>query len=107
MIRSGIPEGVLEGRQQLGSQRAVDDAVIAGQGDGHHTGEGDAAVLLLDRLAPDRADGEDGGVRRVDDGGEFANAIHAEIGNRGGAALILVRQQFAVSRPGGKVAHLG
>ena len=37
------------------------------------------------------ADGEDGGLRRIDDGTEFLDAIHAEIGDGERATLIFVR----------------
>ena len=50
--------------------------------------------------------GQDRGMRRVDDGGEFLDAIHAEIGNGRCAALIFRGQQFARPRPGGQVLHL-
>ena len=43
----------------------------------------DAAVLGLDRLPPRGADRQDRRLRRIDDGGEFAHAVHAEIGDRG------------------------
>ena len=40
-----------------------------------------------------RADRQDGGVRRIDDRLEALDAVHAEVGDRCGAALILVRRQ--------------
>src|SRR6476646_5921434 len=69
-------------RDQLGAERAVDYAVIAGESHRHHAGESHAALLGLYRLPPRGAYRKDSGVRRIDDGGEFADAIHAEIGDR-------------------------
>ncbi len=47
------------------------------------------ALVRVDPLLAD-ADREDSAVRRVDDGGELLNAVHAEVGDRRGAALVLV-----------------
>src|SRR5580704_15795786 len=83
-----------EGADQLGTQGAIYGAVIAGQGHTHH-------MSYLDLAAPhDRpllagADGEDRGMRRVDDSGEVVDAIHAEVGDGRGAALIFLRLEFS------------
>ena len=45
-------------------------------------------------------------MRRIDHGGEILDAVHAEVGDRGGAALIFLRLEFA--RPGSRreILHL-
>ena len=68
--------------------------------------EGDPAIGGLDRPPRAGAGGEDGGVRRVDDGREFAHAEHAEIGHRAGAALDLGGRELAGASTGGEVLHL-
>ena len=42
------------------------------------------------------SDRQDGGVRWVDDGGEVLDAEHAEVGHRGGAALVFLRLQLCI-----------
>ncbi len=46
-------------------------------------------------------------MRRIDDGGEFAHAIHAQIGDGAGAALVFVRLELLGAGAFGKVAHFG
>src|SRR5262245_18578197 len=79
----------LEGREQLGAERAVDHAVVDRERDAHH-GRDLERVVLDDRALLAAADGEDRGLRRVDDGVEAVDAVHAKIGDRGRAALIFV-----------------
>ena len=93
-IVTGCSTRSLEGRQQLGAERAVDHAMIAGERHRHDAGEGDAAVRGLDRLPTRGADRQDGRLRRIDDGGELAHAVHAEIGDRRRAALIFARREL-------------
>src|SRR5215475_10115840 len=104
--RHGLLDESLERRQQLGPERAVDHAVIAGERHREHAREGDAAVLLLDRLPPRGADRKYRRLRRVDDGGKFAHAVHAEIGNGGGTALVFVRLEPSVARARRQLLHL-
>src|SRR3984893_2018055 len=95
----------LEGADQLGAERAVDRAMIAGQGHAHHMRDLDLAAA---RHGPFLAgtDRKDGGVRRVDHGSEMIDPVHAEIGDRSGAAPILLRLELAGPRPRRKILHL-
>src|ERR1700683_5550800 len=95
----------LEGGKELRAERAIDHTVIAGQRHAQQAGEGDAAVVLLDGLAPRGPDGQNGRVRQVYDGGKLAYAVHAEIGNRRRSALIVGRCELLVPRPRRKVFH--
>src|SRR5580692_2904325 len=58
-----------------------------------------------DSLTARGADREDRGVRRIDDGGELAHAVHAEIGDRRRAALVIRRLKLLVARARGEVLH--
>src|ERR1700730_7930776 len=80
----------LERADQLGAERAVDRAVVARQGHAHHLRDLDLAVFDNWALLAG-ADRKDGGMRRVDHGGEVIDAVHAEIGYSRGAALIFLR----------------
>src|SRR5258708_4480521 len=84
----------LECAEQLGAERAVDCAVIAGQSHAHQLRDFDLAVLD-DRALLASADREDGGVWRVDHGGKILDAVHPEVGDGGGAALIFLGLEFA------------
>src|SRR5262245_6071283 len=104
--RHGSLNKSLERRQQFAHARALHHPVIAGERHRQHAREGDAAVLRLDRLPPRRADREHRRLRRIDDGGKFAHAVHAEIGDGGGTALILVRCEPSRARARGHLLHL-
>src|SRR5262249_51709266 len=104
--RHGLLDESLERRQQLGPERAVDHAVIAGQRHREQAGERNAAVSLLARLPPRGADRQHRRLRRIDDGGKFAHAVHAEIGDGGGTALVLVRCELSHTRPRRQLLHL-
>src|SRR5215472_16486925 len=71
----------LERTDQLCAERSVDSTVMGRQRHFHLSGDGDLAVTNHGALYAG-ADRQDGGMGRVDDGGEFLDAIHAEIGNR-------------------------
>src|SRR5215472_19126516 len=96
--RHGLLDESLERRQQLGPERAVDHAVIAGERHREHACARNAAVFLLDRLPPRGADRQHRRLRRIDDGGKFAHAVHAEIGNGGGPTLVFVRRELSRAR---------
>mmetsp|Transcript_10498 Transcript_10498/g.42445 ORF Transcript_10498/g.42445 Transcript_10498/m.42445 type:complete len:452 (+) Transcript_10498:266-1621(+) len=100
---------VAEGLEELRGRGLVDDAAVVREARGHRGGFfGRRAILRRDGPAGDpRADGEDAGLRRVDDGGELGDAEHAEVGDRAGAALELVRLELAVARSAREVADLG
>src|SRR5947207_3085322 len=67
--RRRLFEQALEGPQELGGHRAVDGAMVGGQGDGHHRA-GDEPIALDDRAPLGGADGEDGDLGEVEDGVE-------------------------------------
>src|SRR5262245_24876071 len=77
--REGSFEQLTQPREEARSVRAIDDTVVAAQGDGHDIAEGKAVRRFLDRRAPRAADREDRDLRRVDDRGEGANAEHPEV----------------------------
>src|SRR5665811_296776 len=86
----------LEGGEQLAAERAVHHAMIAGQRDRQLADEFHSPVFGFDWCAARGADRQNGGVRRIDDGGELAHAVHAEIGNGAGAALVFVRLELCL-----------
>src|ERR1051326_8014890 len=65
----GVLDQRLEGADQDGAERAVDGAVIARQRHAHDVGGFDLAVTHHRALFA-AADRKDGGVRRIDHGGE-------------------------------------
>ena len=79
--------------QPLSSDCAIDDAVIARERDAHHVDRLVRTFGLAGRndLLGSAADGQDTGLRRVDDGGEVRYAEHAQVGDGDGAAHELVR----------------
>ena len=52
------------------------------------------------------ADRQDAAMRRVDDRRELAHPVHAEVGNREGAALKLLELQFAGAGAGNEILGL-
>src|SRR2546427_7185852 len=68
--------------------------MVAGQGQHHGRLDGGLAVLGDDAIG-DATDGEDGGLRRVDDGVEGIHTVHAEGGDGGAAVLGVGRGQLA------------
>src|ERR1051326_1227807 len=88
----------LERGQQLGAERTVDHAVVAGHRDAEQARERDAAIGLFYRLAPRRTDPQNSRMWRIDEGGEFAHAVQAEIRNARRAALELVGREFLGAR---------
>ena len=88
-------------------ERTIDDAVAHVKVDRHLAGEPDASVRALDRPASGGADRQNGGVRRIEDGGELANPMHAEIGDGAGATLQFGRVKAARAGTCREIAHLG
>ena len=72
---------------------------------GHHRRNRELAVLD-DRPLFAEPDRQDAALRRIDDRRELADAVHAEIGDREGAALKLLELQFAGAGALGKVLAL-
>src|SRR6185437_8349968 len=102
----GLFDQALEGLYEPRPDRAVDDAVVAGDRAGHHRRDRKLAVVDHGaRLAG--ADREDAALRRVDDGGELAHAEHPQIGDRERAALELLELQLTGAGATGKVLYLG
>src|ERR1700730_14638430 len=79
----------LERPDQFRSERAVDGAVIGRERYLHLGRDRELAVAHHGTLFSG-ADGENGRMGRVDHGGKLLNAVHAEIGDRRRAALILL-----------------
>ena len=79
--------------------------MVAGHRDSHQLPHDDLA-LAHDGARRHRADGEDGGLRRVDDGGEFVHAEHAEVAHGEGRAGVLFGLELAAARSLGQLAHL-
>src|SRR5436309_2054175 len=100
-----ILQNLLEGLEELRAGRAVNDAVVAGHRDSHQLAHDDLAVAD-DRPGRHRADGEDGGLRRVDDRRELVYAEHAEVAYREGRAGVLFGLEASAARALGKLAHL-
>src|SRR5215467_12908934 len=95
----------LERAEQLRTERTIDGAVIGRQRHLHLGGDGELAVADHGALNAG-ADAKNRGMGRVDDGGEFLDAIHAEIGDRRRAALIFLRLEPARPGAGGVILHL-
>src|SRR4029450_2315019 len=95
--QAGLLEQRLQLAEELGGLRAVDGAVVAGQGHGHQLA-GDEAAVLDDRLLLDRTDREDRGLRRVEDGREDLDAVHAEVRDRERSAVEVVLRELALAR---------
>src|SRR5947209_550712 len=100
-----VLQNLLEGLEELRAGRAVNDAVVAGHRDAHQLADDDLAVAD-DRAGRHRADGEDGGLRRVDDRRELVYAEHAEVADGEGRAGVLFGLELAAARALGQPAHL-
>ena len=70
--------------------------MVAGQRHGHHRTHDDLAVAG-DGPILDRADREDRRLRRVEHGDELLDAVHAEVGDREGAALEVFGPELAAA----------
>ena len=67
------------------AEGAVDDAVVAREGQRHGLADHNSSVFNY-RLSDGGPHGEDGGVWRIDNRAKFRNAHHAEVGNAERAA---------------------
>ena len=71
-------QGSLQLLHELSCTKTVDDTVVAGQAHLHDGAYDDLAVAYDGHfLCP--CDGEDSGVRLIDDGGEGLDTIHSEV----------------------------
>src|SRR2546430_13762894 len=68
--------------------------MVAGQGQHHGRLDGGLTVEGDDAVG-DAADGEDGGLRRIDDGVEGIHTVHAEVADGEAGALDVGRAQLA------------
>src|SRR4029453_11352141 len=98
----GILDQGLERAEKLGPERTVDRAMVGSETDRHDMRRLDLAVAH-DRALLRGADREDSRVRRIDDGIELLDPVHAEIRDRAGAALIFLRLEFSCPRPCGEI----
>lgn len=82
--------------------------MVAGQGDFHDIANSEAAFLGFVRhnLLAGATDGQNAGLRRVDNSSEVLNAIHAQVGNAEAAALVFVRSELAVASASSHVLDL-
>lgn len=80
---------LLEHLQPPCPQRPIDHPVIATHGNLHHRGRLEPLfrVRVGNQFGLCGADGEDAGLRGVDDGGKVVDSKHAEVGDGEGAAL--------------------
>src|SRR5207248_8858103 len=96
-----LPDALQEGS----GGRAIDRPVIEGQAQGHCVppfgSPWDANQLLSD--APNA---ENGDLRRVDDGRERVDPVHAQIGHTKSAAHQFIAFERALATPGGKPLYL-
>ena len=88
--------------QELGSDGSIDDTVVTGEAE-VHAQAGDDLAVFDDGFFDGRTDGEDRGLRRIDDGVEGFDAPCAEVGNRDGAAVEFVGLEFLVLGADGEV----
>lgn len=77
-------EDLLERGHEVGRQGLVDEPPVEGQGRPHRVER--PSGLSVD-LLPAVADGQDGALRRVDDGRELLDAEHAQVGDGESASL--------------------
>ena len=82
---------------------AIYNAVVGGQGGGHHLTDNDAVVGCHDRTLLNRANGEYRGLRRLDYGDKAGDVHHAHVGHGKRAAGILLRAQSSLIRAGGQI----
>ncbi len=65
--------------EEGGGDGTIDDAVVAAEADPHALADDDLALVIDDRGFADAADGDDGGLRWIDDSGELVDAEGSEI----------------------------
>ena len=75
---------LLERGHEVGRERFVDESSVEGERRSHRAER--SARLAVD-LLPAAADGQDGALRRVDDGRELLDAEHAQVGDGKRASL--------------------
>ena len=82
-------QGSLQLLHELSCTKTVNDTVVAGQAHLHDGADDDLAVAYDGHfLRP--CDGEDSGVRLVDDRGEGLDTIHTQVGDGEGATFLIL-----------------
>ena len=102
----GFFEHGLDCGEKLSGGGAVEHAVVGGEGERGQGAGDEGAVGGDDRAGGDAADGQDGGLGRVDDGGEVVDAVHTQVGEGEGAALEVGEAQAASAGARAEVGEL-
>src|SRR5262249_51811803 len=84
--RQRLLDEVGERSEELGAARSVERTMVAGQRE-HHRGLDDRLAADRDDAVGDAAGSEDRRLRRIDDGVEGVDAVHAEVADGEAAAL--------------------
>src|SRR5687767_11752593 len=92
--RQGRLEQPLERLEELGRVGAVNHAMVGRESHAAALAGHDLAVDD-DRLVKDRPDGQDRRLWRVDDRVELLDAVHAQVGDRERAALVVLDLELA------------
>ena len=92
----GVFQGVFEIGEEAGAEDAVNEAVVAGEGQAEGGMGMGGVAFVKEVLSQHPAYGEDGGVGRVDDGGEFFDAIGAKVGDGEGAVGVFLGGEGAL-----------
>src|SRR5688572_28934999 len=92
----GLFEEVPNRLQKPRAHRAVDHAMVAAHRHTHAWAHHDLAVLYY-RPFLDSADGDDSGLRRIDDRRELVNPEHSEVRDRERCARILLWSQLLLA----------
>lgn len=108
----GVLEDLLELAEPLSADGTVNDLVVEAGSEADLVVKLDtgAAVLVLggDSNLAGGANGEDGSLGRVDDGGEVVNGgVHAHVGDGDGTTLVLLGLELAVAGLLGEILDLG
>ena len=89
-------------REELRANGAIDHTVVAGEAE-VHAQAGDDLAVFHHRFLEGGTDGQDGGLRRVDDRVKGFDAPRAEVGNRDGATVEFVGLEFLVLGTDGEI----
>ena len=95
-------QGSLQFLHELSCTKTVDDTVVAGQAHLHDGADDDLAVAYDGHLLRP-CDGEDSGVRLIDDRGEGLDTIHTQVGDSEGATFLILRRKLLTNSTLGDV----
>src|SRR5437588_4134436 len=76
--------------QELRGSYPIEDPMVDGERDAHPLA-GDDLAVLHHRLVLDRADRQDAGIGRVDDGRELIDVVHAQVRDAERVAEVVLR----------------